>query len=141
MNTSYSVIFERFLLKITDFRLMNLVDNDVYKFCYSLMLSALSKIENFTNDLSDRDEELHQFNSKLTDIEIECIATQMVSEWIEPQVNNTLLTKQFIGTKDEKFFAQANQIEKLLALQESARVRSRKLRRDWAYRNSDYLEV
>lgn len=139
MNTSYSIIFERFLAKITDFRLMSLTDDDVYHFCYGLMLSALPKIEKFENDLSDRNEELFEFNSTLLDVEIECIATQMVSEWIEPQVNNTLLLKQFIGTKDEKFYAQSNQIDKLLSLQESARVRSRKLRRDWNYQNSDYL--
>lgn len=141
MGTSYSIIFERFLSKITDFRLMSLSDDDVYRFCYDLMTSATPKIAKFENDLSDRDDELSRFNSTLTDIEIECIATQMVSEWIEPQLNNTLLLKQFIGTKDEKFYAQANQIDKLLTLQESARVRGRKLRRDWAYQNSDYLGV
>lgn len=139
MNTSFIVVFKQFLRKITDYHIFDLSDDDVQTFCYGLMLSAIPKIRNLDHDLEDRDEIAYQFNSALTETEIEIIAIQMVYEWIEPQVNNTLLTKQFIGTKEEKFFAQSNQIDKLLALQKREQSRAKKLRRDYAYRNNEYL--
>ena len=66
-----------------------------------LLHSSIAKFR-CKHDLSDRDELLEQFNVDLDDIEIEILALRMVSEWLEPQLNSVLLTKQFMGGKDEK---------------------------------------
>lgn len=139
-TTSYMKIYERFMSKITDYCLLDLDDDSVCKYCHDLMISAIAKIKTVKNDLYDYDDANSCFNSALLDIEIECIAVQMLYEWCEPQINNTTLTRQYMGTKDEKFYAPANLLDKLMILRDSELVRSQKLRRNYVYQNNDYLK-
>lgn len=55
----------------------------------------------------------------------------MVEEWIRPQVNSTLLTKQIFGGAEEKFYAQSNQLDKVMALRDQIRVEKQKAYRDY----------
>ena len=140
MNTSFLDIYKVFLEKISDFAILKLEDDEIQNFCRSLLLAALPKINPLENDLTYNFED-DTFNASLLPVEIEIIAIQMVAEWIEPQLNSTLLTKQFIGTKDESFFAQANHIDKLKVMLEYQEARSRKLRRDYMYRHFDFENI
>lgn len=140
MNTSFLDIYKVFLEKISDFAILKLEDDEIQNFCRSLLLAALPKINPLENDLTYNLED-DTFNASLLPVEIEIIAIQMVAEWIEPQLNSTLLTKQFIGTKDESFFAQANHIDKLKVMLEYQEARSRKLRRDYMYRHFDFENI
>lgn len=74
------------------------------------------------------------FSDDLTDLEIEIIASQMVVEWLNNEINNTQLTRMFVGTKDESMASQANHIEKLTTLKEKRRADVSMLIRDYAYR-------
>lgn len=139
MGTPYSVIYKRFLQKITDYKLLSLPEEDVENILLGYLTSSIVKFRRCKSDLSKRNDEEQSFDEDLLDIEIEILALQMVCEWVEPQLNNELYTKQFIGTKEEKFFAQSNHIEKLLALRNDAELRSKKLRRDYSYQNTDYF--
>lgn len=140
MGTPYEVVYNRFLQKISDYKLLSLPEEDVEAILYSYLVSAIAKTKQCQNDLGDRDEENKCFNPTLLDIEIEILALQMVCEWVEPQLNNVLYTKQFIGSKEENFFAQANQLEKLQSLRDSAAMQARKLRRDYSYRYTTYFD-
>ena len=60
----------------------------------------------------------------------------MVSEWLEPQLNSELYTSQFFGGKEEKFYAQANQLEKLIALKHRTDIAAKKLMRDYGYQKA-----
>ena len=133
--TSYSVIFKRFAQKITDFKMLDLSDDDVNEMMIGWMNSAIAKFRRCENDLSLRDDEIQTFNVDLNNNEIEIIALLMVVEWLEPQLNSELYTAQFFGGKEEKFFAQANQLDKLFTLQNNSRIRAQKLMRDYAYQN------
>lgn len=140
MGTPYSAIYKRFLQKITDYKLLSLPEEDVEEILYGYLTSSIVKFRTIKSDLSKRDDESQCFEDTLLDIEIEILALQMVCEWVEPQLNNELYTKQFIGTKEEKFFAQSNHLEKLQTLRNDAELRSKKLRRDYSYQNSDYFK-
>ena len=140
MGTPYEVVYNRFLQKISDYKLLSLPEEDVEAILYSYLVSAIAKTKQCQNDLGDRDEENKCFNSTLLDIEIEILALQMVCEWVEPQLKNVLYTKQFIGSKEENFFAQANQLEKLQNLRDGAAMQARKLRRDYSYRYTTYFD-
>lgn len=100
--TSYQEIFERFSQKITDYKLLELSDNDIHDMLKQWMASAISKFRRCHTDLSDRDDELEEFNTDLLDIEKEILAELMVGEWLEPQLNSVLYTSQFFGGKEEK---------------------------------------
>ena len=100
--TSYETIYNRFLQKITDYKLLDLADYEIRDMCHSWMLSAIAKFRRCKNDLSLRDDEIQFFTIDLLDIEIEILAEMMVSEWLEPQLNSVLYTSQFFGGKEEK---------------------------------------
>lgn len=140
MGTPYSAIYKRFLQKITDYKLLSLPEEDVEEILYGYLTSSIVKFRTIQSDLSKRDDEAQCFEDTLLDVEVEILALQMVCEWVEPQLNNELYTKQFIGTKEEKFFAQSNHLEKLQTLRNDAELRSKKLRRDYSYQNSDYFK-
>jgi len=134
--TSYNDIYERFLQKITDYKLMDLSDDDISDMCHTWMISAISKFRRCKNDLSLRDDEIATFTIDLLDLEIEILAEMMVGEWVAPQLNSVLYTSQFFGGKEEKFYAQANQLEKLMELKHSSELTAKKLMRDYGYQNA-----
>lgn len=133
--TSYEKIYDRFLQKITDYKMLDLTDTEIRQECAKWLSSAIAKFRRCKNDLSQRDDELETFTIDLLDIEIEILATLMVSEWLSPQLNSVLYTSQFFGGKEEKFFAQANQLDKLMTLKGDNDVEAKKLMRDYGYQN------
>lgn len=100
--TSYEKIYDRFLQKITDYKMLDLSDTEIRQECVKWLSSAIAKFRRCKNDLSQRDNELETFTIDLLDIEIEILATLMVSEWLSPQLNSVLYTSQFFGGKEEK---------------------------------------
>ena len=136
--TSYQEIYERFAQKITDVKLMELSDEDIEQLLCGYLLSAVAKFKKCTSDLSNRDTGRRIFNIELTDIEKEILALMMVAEWLEPQVNSTLLTSQFISSNNTKYYAQANQLDKLMTLSHTCKNEARKLVRDYTYQS--YLQ-
>lgn len=133
--TSYEDIYGRFAQKITDFKMLEMNDEDVRDMMNGWMKSAIAKFRRCQHDLSDRDDDLEEFSFDLLDIELEILAELMVGEWLAPQLNSVLYTSQFFGGKEEKFYAQANQLDKLLALQRRSEIRAQKLMRDYGYQN------
>lgn len=138
--TPYMEIYERFLSKIRDLKLLRLTDEEVADFCHSLMLAAVVKIDSFSNDLSLRDDEEQCFTSELLDVEKEAIALQMVAEWLDPQINCTLLINQMVGSSEEKFYAQSTHLSALIALRDSNEYRAARLRRNYILKNSSYFK-
>ena len=69
------------------------------------MVSALAKHRKCEHDLSDREEELKQFNIGLADLEMEILSILMVREWISVQLHSVTNTLQVFGGKEEKFYA------------------------------------
>lgn len=140
MGTTYDTIYDRFLTKITDFFILELDDNDVREWCYDLMLSTIATFPIIDHDFDDllNDDEAC-FDEELSNTEVEYLACGMAYQWVVPQLNNTTLTKQYIGTKDEKFFSQSGQITQLRELQNDNLARTKKIRRDYNFRNSGYF--
>ena len=134
--TSYTTIFDRFTQKITDYKLLKLSDSDVRLMMVGWLTSAISKFRRCENDLSQRDDEIQSFLIDLLDIEIEILALLMVSAWLEPQLNSELYTSQFFGGKEEKYYAQANQLDKLMTLKHKTDIEAKKLMRDYGYQNA-----
>lgn len=64
--------------------------------------AAIPKFRRCKTDLSQRDDELLEFNNDLLENEIEILALLMVNEWLEPQINSELYVSQFYGGKEEK---------------------------------------
>lgn len=136
MSTSFEDIYTIFLNKISDFEIASLEDDDINEYCERFLVSALSKIHNLTNDLSDRND--FEFASELTDVEKEIITCQMVVEWIDSKLNTSSLLTLFVGTKDENMASQANFMNALAELKDKQRAMVNTLMRNYQYRK--YVE-
>ena len=109
-------------------------DCELYDYCHEIMRSAITKIDSINNNFEDMNDELMEFNSELSYLEIEILATQMVVEWIDKQINTTQLLRMFVGTKEESMASQANHLSQLINLKDKQRSIVSNLIRDYNYK-------
>ena len=139
MATSYEEIYNLAANKITDPEIALLLPEDIEELFHGYLISAIPKFRKCKNDLSDRDDELRQFNVDLLDVEKEILAILVVREWLQPQLYSALLTKQVFSDKEQKYYSQSSHISELRALDETLKIEAQKLSRDYTYGNSEYL--
>lgn len=139
MATSYEEIYNLAANKITDPEIALLLPEDIEELFYGYLISAIPKFRKCKNDLSNRDDELRQFNVDLLDVEKEILAILVVREWLQPQLYSSLLTKQVFSDKEQKYYSQSSHLSELRALDETLKIDAQKLSRDYTYGNSEYL--
>ena len=137
--TSYEVLYNRCLSKLEDPTLMQLPEEDLEEMLHGYLLSAIAKHRKCEHDLSDRDEELKQFNSDLSDLEVEIISILMLREWIGQRLHSVTNVMQVFSGKETKWFSQAAHIAELRELDDRLRIEAQKLSRDYTYTNNDYF--
>lgn len=139
MATSYEEIYNLAANKITDPEIALLLPEDIEELFHGYLISAIHKFRKCKNDLSNRDDELRQFNVDLLDVEKEILAILVVREWLQPQLYSALLTKQVFSDKEQKYYSQSSHLSELRALDETLKIDAQKLSRDYTYVNSEYL--
>lgn len=139
MATSYEEIYNLAANKITDPEIALLLPEDIEELFHGYLISAIPKFRKCKNDLSDRDDELRQFNVDLLDVEKEILAILVVREWLQPQLYSALLTKQVFSDKEQKYYSQSSHLSELRALDETLKIDAQKLSRDYTYGNLEYL--
>ena len=139
MATTYDAIYNIAASKITDPEIALLSSDDLEEMFHDYLISAISQFRKCKNDLSNRDDELRQFNVDLLDVEKEILAILVAREWLQPQLYSALLTKQVFSDKEQKHYSQASHISELRALDETLKIEAQKLSRDYTYGNSEYL--
>ena len=150
MTLQYENIFSIFLSKITDYSFLEYDEGFVNSQMASWLRSSssLPRLRAKFSTLSLNDDEFNvEFLLKnpvddQSDIDFvsEILARGMVISWLEPQVKNVLLTKQMLGGKEEKFYAQANQLSQLEHLLSSAKTELNNILRDYGYLNNSYVK-
>ncbi len=138
--TQYSTLYEKCLSKIEDPTLAMLPEEDLENMLHGYLMSAIAKHRKCEHDLSDRDDELKQFNFDLSDLEIEILSILMVREWISVQLHSVVNTLQVFGGKEERFYSQSSHLAELRALDESLRLEAQQLSRDYTYTDNDYFD-
>ena len=139
MATPYEKVYGRFLNRTTDFNLGEMDDHTFNETLKDWLQSAIVNVRSSTN-LSDRDDENEVFNNDLSDTDVELLAMGMTMAWLEPTINSTELTLQFIGGKEEKYYSQANHLAELLALHEKTRVDMKRLHCYGTYAKNSYFD-
>ena len=138
--TQYSTLYEKCLSKIEDPTLAMLPEEDLENMLHGYLMSAIAKHRKCEHDLSDRDEELKQFNFDLSDLEIEIISILMTREWISQRLNSVTNVMQVFGGKEEKWFSQASHIKELREMDDRLRLEAQQLSRDYSYTDIDYFD-
>ena len=143
-------IFSIFLSKITDYSFLEYSDDFAEAQMIAWLSSTISlprlraKFSSLTFDDSKtmlnfslkQDVDTESDLSFVTDI----LARGMVVAWLEPQVKNVLLTKQMLGGKEEKFYAQANHLSELEKMLSTAKSEFNNILRDYGYLNNPYIK-
>ena len=140
MATTYDSIYNIAANKITDPEIALLSSDDLEEMFHDYLISAISQFRKCKSDLSDRDDEIRQFNADLLDVEKEILAILVVRQWLQPQLYSALLTKQVFSDKEQKYYSQAQHISELRALDETLKLEAQKLSRDYSYGNGSYWE-
>ena len=140
MATPYETIYNHALSKIEDPTLAMLPEEDLENMLHGYSMSAIAKHRKCEHDLSDRDEELKQFNFDLSDLEMEILSILMVREWISQRLNSVTNVMQVFGGKEEKWFSQASHIKELREMDDRLRLEAQQLSRDYSYIDNDYFD-
>lgn len=138
--TLYSTLYNRCLQKLEDPTLMQLPEEDLEDMLHDYMLSAIAKHRKCEHDLSDRDDELKQFNSDLSDLEIEILAILMLREYISQRLHSVVNVLQVFSGKETSFFSQAAHIKELREMDDRLKLEAQQLSRDYTYENNDYFD-
>ena len=139
-TTSFSLVYDSFLSKITDDMYLELTELDTFRMLEQLLLSAIEKFEFPRIDIWDyklfqiSDETTYNgaesnhkqvpatiysggyFNNLLTHEEINILAVYMIVEWLSQQLASVENTRMKYSGSDFKFTSQANHMQKLLQL-------------------------
>lgn len=138
-QTSFAIIYESFLSKITDDMYMELTEIETFRMLEELLMSAIPHFEFPRISLDFEPSEIDDggtycgvesnfeivdityfynghFNSHLTLEEINIIATYMIVEWLGQQLANIENVRMKYSGTDFKFTSQANHMTKVMAL-------------------------
>lgn len=138
MATPYEKVYNRFLMRTTDFNLAELDDYTLNEMLKSWLNSAIIRVRT-SSDLSVRDEENEWFIGDLSDLDIELLAMGMTLAWLDQTLNSTELTLQFIGGKEQKYYSQSAHISELRALRADTLREMQQLYTYNTYTNDDYF--
>ena len=141
MGTPYATIYNRFLLKITDYSLTELPDAVVDVMMHGYLMSAIAgiSVRELREHVSEYDDSQEAFVYDLTNLEQEILALGMVESWVEPMIYSITLTQQMIGTKQTNYFSQSSHLNALVSLQDNVRKKKNKLISEYKAFHTSYL--
>lgn len=113
MNTTYSEVYQWFLDKVTAYSLTMFDDTEKDEIVFGYMRSACAKFKCCEVDLSDRDNDLQEFNTILSDEILDIISETMVVSWLQPKLNNEENLVNSLSTKDYSLYSPANLLSKI----------------------------
>lgn len=137
--TSYTILYDRALAQITDPLLAQLPEEDLEIMLYDWLMDSIVEPVVGEYDFSDRDEELKQFNFDISDRDQKILAIHMVRGWLAPQIRSVTLTQQVYSGKETKYYAQANQLAEMRALDADLQRQADLLFCRGTYLNNDYF--
>ena len=146
MTSSYDEIYSRFYLRVKDYEITGLDESLAKEMLNGYLKSALSKpmIRRLFQSMAIDDdieqigyemrEPVEEYSDK--DFVEEVLSLGMVVSWISPRYHSTLLTSQFFGNNEQRFYAQSTQLSEMKQMYEKAQNDLRKLIRDRGYSNA-----
>lgn len=138
--TLYSTLYDRALAQITDPLLAMMPEEDLENMLHDWLMDAIVEPVVGTYDFSDRNDELKEFNFEISERDQKILAIQMVRSWLAPQIRSVTLTQQVYSGKESKFYAQANQLAEMRALDADLQRQAELLFCRGTYLNNDYFD-
>ena len=115
-NTAFSEVYKRFKAKTTEDMYMELSPIETDSLLKELLLNSLHNFEFPRVDIYNYNDELEEFNIRLTAEEQNIIATYMIVEWLSQQLASVENVRMKYSGSDFKFTSQANHMAKIQAM-------------------------
>ena len=142
MATPYSDVHQVFISKITAYSLLNYTYVEREELLLPYLKSACSKFKNVCKiDISDRDDDLQQFNQDLDEDVIEILAIGEAYYWLSPKVLNEENLYNMMGTKDYSIHSPANLLKELRLLRDELKKEFKQEIINYSYINSDLSNI
>ena len=138
--TQYSTLYDRALAQITDPLLATLPEEDLENMLHGWLMDAIVEPLVGEYDFTNKDEELKQFNFDISERDQKILSIHMVRGWLAPQIRSVTLTHQMFGGKEEKFYAQANQLAEMRNLDADLQRQADLLFCRGTYLNNEYFD-
>lgn len=149
---NYDDIYSRFFMRVEAYDLVDehLTDDQVHTFLRNWLHASIGKpyIRRLFDEIGF-DDLMNEFTytmkysiDEYSDEEfvIDILSMGMVIEWIEPKVNSITNIAQMFGSKEEKFFSEANHLKQLQNLRQDMRRLQRRTIADRGYIWNSYLD-
>lgn len=134
MATPFKTITDGFLGIVTEYKFFKILDEDRDEWLFDLMNRACAKFrKSCKKDLSDRDNELGQFNIDLDDDEIAIIHELMIVEWLQPQLFSCENLENRLNTKDYSEYSPANLLKEIRSTHEYAVSESKNMIKNYTF--------
>lgn len=132
--TNLSELYDIFLSKITDYRLLAMTEEEIQDDLFVYFKSARAKFYRCKKNLSVIDSEIQD---ELTYFEIEILVSLMLVEHITPQLLSSENLKQSLSDKDFKIYSQANQLREIRLLLEGIERKANKMITEYTFFDLD----
>lgn len=122
MATSYEKIYANLLPKFRSYDIPIMTLEEVEDFLYDYFIPSISRFHICRKDLTDRNDDLAQFNVDLSDMEIEILSNFALIEYIDSTyIRTPTLLKVNLSSSDFNAFSPANMLDKLMNMRETYR--------------------
>lgn len=134
MSTPYSIVFDSFLSKVTDYTFADYVDEELEDELTKLLNSAIIEFEYPKVNIRDKNDSSKLFNLDLSVDETEILGYLMVDRWMDRQIYDLNLFAQRFSTKEFQFTSQANHLDSLMENQKKLQTKIKSLKKKYSYR-------
>jgi len=142
MATPYSAVVNIFINKISDYDLPKFSDIEREEILNSYLVSSCAKFFRVCKvDLTDRDENLKQFNQTIDDEVIDILSELMIVEWLKPKLASSEKLKNCLNTKDYSMYSPANLLKETRETFELCKKESKKLINNYSFANADFTKL
>lgn len=141
-NTTYRELSNAVFDKIKDIDFANMDEEIAYQIVITYMRPAIVAFQSATQDLSDRDDELAQYNFRLSDNTFVILVNYMIIEWL---TSNFILTsnalKPRLSTSDFHSLNLHNQLSKATELRNTLKSENDQLAINKSYKDSKLFDL
>ena len=117
MATPYEKLYENLLPKFRSYEIPLMTTEEVKDYLHDFLIPAISRFHVCRKDLKDRDDVIQQFNTELSDMEIEILSNYLLIEYIDSEyIRVPTVLKVSLPSSDFKAFSSANFLDKLMAM-------------------------
>lgn len=142
MATPYSDVIDVFLGKVNDYDLPKFTDTEKVDIVTGYLKSACRKFYKIcVIDLTDRDDNLAQFNQTLDDEVIEILSELMMVEWLKPKMLSSENLKNCLSTKDYVLFSPANLLNAVRETYELCKKDTKSSINNYSFVHADFNEL